>query len=173
MLGPAVPRYSQRFSEPRTRLVGRASAISSVLSYLRDSDQSMVTITGPGGVGKTRLALRIASVARERFHDGVIFVLLAPARGEQVVLRGIGRAIALHDVAEMSLFDRLVDDLRSLDVLIVLDNFEHVLAEAVTVDRLMEALPTARVLVTSQARLNLSREQIFALEPLALPPAEG
>lgn len=170
MLPSTMVRRSRRLPEPLSPLVGRTSAIATVLSLLTAPDRSIVTITGPGGVGKTRLALRVGAIAREHFRDGVIFVPLASGRGEDAVLGAIGQALDLHETADLPLFDRIVDDLASLEILLLLDNFEHLLFEAEIVDRLVRSLPALHVLLTSQTRLNLSAERIYSLSPLDLPP---
>jgi predicted ATPase/DNA-binding CsgD family transcriptional regulator len=173
MLYQSAIRNPQRVLEPRTRLIGRADLVATFLSMLSAADRPVVTITGPGGVGKTRLALRLASVAREHFRDGVIFVPLAPVRGEGAVLRALAQAVDLRDDADTPLFDALVRSLRDLDILLILDNFEHVLPDAAVVDRLIQANPSVRVLVTSQSRLELESERVCVLQPLTVPPAAG
>lgn len=173
MLYPSATRYLQRVMEPRTRLIGRADHVSTLLSTLTTADRPIVTITGPGGVGKTRLALRLASAAREHFRDGVIFVPLAPVRGAGAVLRALAQALELREEPGGPLDDAVIDALRDLDALVILDNFEHVLADASSVDHLTQAVPSLRVLVTSQTRLDLASERVYALEPLTVPPPSG
>ncbi len=171
MLPSPVVHSSRRFPQPRTPFIGRSIATSDVLSLLMEASRSVVTITGPGGVGKTRLALRIGAIARDHFRDGAIMVPLAPARGEGAVLRAVGQALGLHETRDVLLLDRVVDELGSLDVLLLLDNFEHLLRDAPDVERLVQELPALRLLVTSQAPLNVSGEQVYTLAPLDLPLA--
>jgi predicted ATPase/class 3 adenylate cyclase len=153
-----------------TPLVGREAELAELARRLTESPERLVTMTGAGGSGKTKLAIACGTELLECFADGVFLVPLAP------VADVAGVAPALLDAldpprkpggAEAS----LVDYLRGRELLLVIDNFEHVLAEAPLVGRLLDAAPRLRVLATSQAPLRLSAESVMPLEPLA--PAEA
>jgi predicted ATPase/class 3 adenylate cyclase len=138
-----------------TALIGRERE----LAELRDlfaGGARLVTITGAGGSGKTRLALQVAAELADVYPDGVFFVPLAPIRDRALVLSAIAQSTEA----------RQVEDLRHAEAFLVLDNFEHLLASASDVASLLTMAPAVKLLVTSRARLNLSGEREFSLDPL-------
>src|SRR5207249_9336731 len=116
---------------------------------------SLLTLTGPGGVGKTRLALQVAAEALDAFRDGVFFVALAPISDPDpdLVVLSIAHALRVREVRGQQLFDSVVDYLRDKELLLVLDNFEHVVQAAPSVARLLQSCPRLKVLVTSRMPL--------------------
>lgn len=154
---------------PLTPLIGREQDAARALTLLEDASVRLLTLIGPPGVGKTRLALHIASQARSRFADGAVFVALAalndPAQMPFAIAQALQPAIPRM---QWSLF-RLHDYLRDRHLLLVLDNFEHMLAAAPQVAGLLAAAPRVTVLATSRAPLNISGEQAFVVAPLELP----
>jgi predicted ATPase/DNA-binding SARP family transcriptional activator len=146
-----------------TTFIGREEELARVLALLRRHDTRLLTITGAGGSGKTRLALEAAVALADDFHDGVWFVDLAPLRDPGLVMATVARVIGTHD--------DVAADLRSKHLLLVLDNFEHLLAAAVEVSGLLAACPNVKALVTSREPLHLAGEQEYALAPLALSDA--
>ena len=139
-----------------------------------ESGRRLLTLIGPGGVGKTRLALRIAQQAAEAFADGVVFVPLATVSDPDLVLPAIGRALGLREDAARAPAEWLAEALRNRHRLLVLDNVEHVSSAANLLAALLAACPGVAVLVTSRAALRIAGEQRFPVRPLALPPpAEG
>jgi len=150
-------------------LVGREGELNQIEERLQDDAVRLVTLVGPGGIGKTRLALRVAGNLGGVFDDGVFFVELEAARGAASVLVAIARAVGLPDASEDSQLDELVDHLRDRACLLVLDNFEQVTAAASTIARLLDDCPGPKVLVTSREALRIRGEHRFPVPPLTLP----
>ena len=131
----------------------------------------LLTLTGPGGTGKTRLALAVAERVAPTFPDGVVFVPLAPLGDPALVASAIAERLGVRERAEQTLRDALVTHLAGKRLLLVLDNFEHLLPAAPLVAELLGACPALRVLTTSRAPLRLSGEHLYPVSPLALPDA--
>ena len=132
-----------------------------------------MTLVGPGGVGKTRLALELARSVGGEFRDGAYFVTLAPVGDSEEVASTIVRQLDVVLLSSESAQQGLARQLGERDVLLVLDNFEHVLDAAPLVAHLLAATSRLRVLVTSREPLRLRAERLFRLDPLALPPGEA
>lgn len=131
-----------------------------------------MTLTGPGGVGKTRLGIEVAKELAGEFADGVHFVSLAAVRNPDLVVSTVAQELGLKEVGERSLFERLKAHLRDKRQLLFLDNFEHVASAAPTVAEIPEACPKLNILVTSRAALRLSGEHEYPLPPLQLPSSQ-
>lgn len=151
----------------------RAAEEESLLALLHNPAIRLVTITGPGGVGKTHLSLRMAERAAQGFRDGAVFVALDATRNPEQVLTTLTGALGVRESAEQGLREGLLNALSHRRQLLVLDNFEQVLEAAELVDALVRAGPHLKILVTSRERLGLSAEQLFPLKPLALPAQDG
>ncbi|HEX7102287.1 MAG TPA: tetratricopeptide repeat protein [Nitrolancea sp.] len=157
---------------PLTSLIGRAGDIRNVCQFLQRPGVRLVTLTGPGGVGKTRLALEVAAEMRSAFPDGCYVVSLAALRAPDLVLATIAHTLGLADSRNEPPLTRLMTRLRDRRLLLVVDNFEHLLAAAPSVSDLLTGCPDLTVLATSRAPLALSGEQEFVVSPLTLPDSQ-
>ena len=150
-------------------LIGREREMAELLALLRDEGVHLLTLTGPGGTGKTRLGLQVAAELLEDFLSGVFFVSLAPISDSDLVVPAIAEALALREVAGEQPFETLIGYLREKQMLLVLDNFEQVIGAAADVANLLRPCPDLRLLVTSRERLRVTRENVYAVPPLHLP----
>ena len=155
---------------PRAPLLGRERELARAEDRLRRADVGLLTLTGAGGSGKTRLALALAARQQGYFPDGVAWVPLAPLATPDQVMPAIGRALGVRDVPGEPLDETLARVLRDRVLLLVLDNFEHVLAAAPGVAELLLRCAGLKALVTSRAPLRVSGEQELPVLPLGLPP---
>jgi excisionase family DNA binding protein len=155
--------------QPVSSFIGRRDDVAALCALLVDPEVRLLTLTGPGGIGKTRLALAAADAVREAFPDGTFFVALATIDRAELVLPEIGHAFGLHDTRDGGLRGRLRAYLQAKRLLLLLDNFEQVLAAAPLVAEIAAEAPGVTVLVTSRAPLRLSGERELAVPPLALP----
>jgi predicted ATPase len=144
-----------------------------VCALVIDERAHLVTLVGPGGVGKTRLALAAADVPEEQFPQGVRFVFLAPVREPALVLPAVAEALGVRETPTQSLTQQLVESLDAAAMLLILDNFEQVVAAAGRVAELLAACPGLMVLASSRGPLGISWEQLFQVPPLAVPRAAG
>ncbi len=168
----AAPASSPGLPTQFSPLIGREDEVAAIGAMLQHGRVRLVTLNGPGGVGKTRLALQIAAEHAVKFADGVTFVPLAGLRDPAFVADEIAQSLGVRDGGDRSTKDRLTDVLRARHQLLVLDNFEHLLASAPLVTHLLERCPRLTVIATSRAPLRLAGECEVPVLPLALPKTE-
>jgi predicted ATPase/class 3 adenylate cyclase len=154
-----------------TSFVGRRRELEEVMAALEST--RLLTLTGPGGSGKTRLSIRTGQELLPRLEDGAFFVALAPISDPALVVPTIAQALSLTEKADRPPLDALIEHLRHSDVLLVLDNFEQVLDAAGEVGQLLTATDRLRVLATSREPLGLSGEREYPVPPLDLPDVEA
>jgi predicted ATPase len=154
-----------------TSFLGRQREITEVSELLRD--HRLLTLTGPGGTGKTRLSLEVAGRAMRHFPDGVWIVELAPITDPELVPATIAQALNLPEGGGRPPVERLIDHIGAHRVLIVLDNFEQVIDAGATVNKLLAACPNLSILTSSRSALNVSGEQEFPVPPLGLPDPDN
>jgi predicted ATPase/transcriptional regulator with XRE-family HTH domain len=154
---------------PPTSLVGREEEAQRIGAALLTSDTRLVTLTGPAGIGKTRLSLLVATQVRDQFEDGVFFVPLAPIQQGELVASTIAQVLGVSPMPGRALVDAIGDYLANRHLLLVLDNFEQVLDASPVVARLIAAATTCKLLVTSRASLHVYGEQEWEVPALALP----
>jgi predicted ATPase/DNA-binding NarL/FixJ family response regulator len=156
---------------PLTTLVGRAREVAVALALLERPDVRLLTLTGPGGIGKTRLAIAVARAAA--FPNGVRFVSLATVSESSLVAAAIAHALGIPEGDTGAPREALAVALRDADQLLVLDNFEHLLAAAPLLTDLLAACPRLRLLVTSRSLLRVTGEHALPVPPLSLPSRGG
>ncbi len=164
-----IRKHSSNLPLPLTSLVGRDREVAAACTMLAHPEVRELTLTGTGGVGKTRLALAIAARMQDAFPDGICFVSLAALRDADLVLPTIAQAEGLQDKGIRSPVALLQAVLREKHHLLVLDNFEQVIAAAPSLVNLLAVCPHLRMLVTSREVLRVSGEREFVVQPLALP----
>jgi len=158
---------------PPTSLIGREQELATLCALLRSDAIHLVTLTGPGGVGKTRLALAVAAELNDAFADGIAYVNLASLRDPDLVAPAIAEALRVYQAGDEPLLERLVDRLDQRHLLLILDNFEQVVGAAPAVAALMVAGNGSKLLVTSRETLRIAGERAFVVPPLTVPANAG
>ena len=177
----AIPAEQSEQSQPATHnnlplqptpLIGRKQEAERICQSLLSPDLRLLTLTGPPGVGKTRLSLHVASSLPSSFPDGIFFVNLAPISDPGLVASEIAHTLEVREVGGQSAMERLKAFLRDKRILLLLDNFEQVIEAAPVVAELAQASSGLKLLVTSRMRLHLRGEHEFQVLPLAMPPLD-
>ncbi len=170
-LAPATPKDVRPHSNlplPSTPLIGRMREVSDASALLLHPDVQLVTLTGVAGTGKTRLAIEAATQIADHFGDGVCFISLSSITDPQLVSAVVARSLGVREIT-----DRVVmEALARRQMLVVLDNFEQVLAASQFVANLIAMAPHLKVLITSRAPLGISAEHEFPISPFPLPGSE-
>ncbi len=156
-----------------TSFVGREREISAVRSLLRRSEVRLVTMTGPGGTGKTRLSVRVAADLLDEFEDGVLFVALASVNTAPLMISILAQILEVKETPGQPLLESLKSWLHTKQILLVLDNFEQMVAAAPLLTELLQVAPRLKILVSSREVLNLYGEFEFDVPPLALPDLQS
>jgi predicted ATPase/class 3 adenylate cyclase len=152
-----------------TPFIGREKALAVVAELISRQNVRLLTLAGPGGVGKSRIALQVAAEVIDSFADGVFFVDLAATTDPSVVISDIARTMGAKEAGDQSLSDVLKRYLQDKQMLLLLDNFEQVTGAAPVITRLLGSSPGLKVLVTSRVPLKVREEQEYLVPPLALP----
>ena len=161
---------------PSSTLVGRDDEVAAVRELLLRRDVRLVTITGPGGIGKSRLALEVARAVSDQFPSGVYFVPLASVHDPELVASVIAQTLGMRETGGQPPLEALKEYLRNsvhAPLLLLIDNFEQVVAAAPMLSELLALAPNLKLMMTSRAALRVYDEQEFPVPPLSLPNAKS
>lgn len=156
-----------------TAFIGRAEEAQAVIELLETPSVRLVTLVAPGGMGKTRLALEVAERCVPYYPDGVYFVALAPLSTPEGVVTAMADSIGLTFVPDSDIRQQLLEYLHAKAMLLVVDNFEHVLAGATVIADLLRAAPQLKVLATTREKLDVQGEHLYSLAPLEIPDEDS
>jgi predicted ATPase/transcriptional regulator with XRE-family HTH domain len=156
---------------PPTALIGREQEMMRTMTFLQRDGVRLLTLTGPSGVGKTRLAIQLAQDLGEQFEDGVVFVALAPLRDPSLLPATLAQALGLRESSEGQVSEQIQAYVQEKQLLLVLDNFEQIRQAAPFIADLLATCPHLQILITSRAPLHVRGEQELAIAPLALEAA--
>ncbi len=166
-------KYKTNLPHRLTDLIGRGKEVEEVRNLLMLTRVRLLTLTGPPGIGKTRLAIEVAAQMLDNFDDGVFLVELAAIDDPDLFLTDVARSLGLKESSEQSIEETLFGYSQERRILLVLDNFEHLLDAAPALAKLMESSPWLKVLATSREALHLRGERRYVVPPLALPNMKG
>lgn len=166
---PTVAIPQGNLPVPMTALIGRNTEVATITAQLRSKESRLLTLTGPVGVGKTRLALEVGRQLQADYRNGVYWVPLAPVRDSGLIATATAMALGVREARDRDLARSVIDYLRTRAVLLIFDNFEHLLPATSWLSTLLAACPNLQILVTSRARLRLYGESEIVVAPLPLP----
>src|SRR5450432_1163804 len=152
-----------------TSFIGREQEVTKICAVLQCSEISLLTLLGTGGIGKTRLAIQVATTLQKLFVDGVCFISLAAINEPAFVLPTIAQELGIQELGEQPIFEQVKVALRTKHLLLLLDNFEHVIEAAPLLTELLAACPQLKILVTSRAVLHIQGEHEYLVPPLTVP----
>jgi predicted ATPase/class 3 adenylate cyclase len=168
-----LERYPSNLPLQPSPLIGREREVEEICRRLRSTEVRILTLTGPGGTGKTRVSVQAASELTDEYEDGVFFVALAATADPSLVVPTVTRTLGLIEAGNQPPEELLKGYLRDRHILLVLDNFEQVLEAALLIDEVLHSAPGVKVLVTSRTPLGLYGEHEFPIPPLSLPQSEA
>ncbi len=160
-------------TQPLTSLIGREREIHDLMARTLNDDIRLVTLTGPGGIGKTRLALAVAERLRDSFNDDVWIVPLASITGHFLVIPTIAHWLGIEEQADQPILQHLISQLRERRALLILDNVEHVVAAGPEIAHLLGECLAVQILATGREPLHLRGEQLYPVQPLELPAIDN
>ncbi len=166
---PKPERFASSLPIPPTPLVGREHETAMIIRQLRDPACRLLTLTGQGGVGKTRLAIEAAYQLRNDFSDGVFFLSMTGINATELILPAIADALGLIFSGSVDPENMIVSYLRRREILLVFDNFEHILAGAAQLSQILQQVPKVKMLLTSREQLRLQWEWVFEVQGLPVP----
>lgn len=169
-LADAFPSIARHFPARRSSFVGREAELAQLSDQLQDPACRLLTITGPGGSGKTRLAVEVSLGEAAAFLDGACFVSLAPLLSGDLLAPTLAQLLGVPVPSGGDVKARVFAWLRNREMLLLLDNFEHLTADALVVSELLDRCPHVSILTTSREPLRLYGEHVFPLSPLPVPP---
>ncbi len=166
---PAVGKSTSNLPIPPTALIGREHETGMIVRQLQDPSCRLLTLTGPGGVGKTRLAIEAAHQLQDDFSDGVFFLSMAGINSTEHILPTIADALGLIFSGSVNPENMIVSYLRHKETLLVFDNFEHILSGAALLSQILQQVPKVKILLTSREQLRLQWEWVFEVQGLPVP----
>lgn len=168
----SLAAHSHNLPAQLTPFIGRQAELVQIRRQLQSPDCRLLTLVGPGGIGKTRIALQVAADLVDAYAHGVYFVSLAPVEEAKLIAVTIAGAINFSFYGQQSAEDQLLHYLRDKKLLLILDNFEHLLPGAAFLERLLQISPSVKLLITSRERLNLRQERVFSVGGMEFPKYE-
>ncbi|MEO8396431.1 MAG: protein kinase, partial [Chloroflexota bacterium] len=156
-----------------TSLIGREQNVAEICQLLRQPNLRLLSLLGTGGIGKTRLSIQVGTALLDEYEDGVFFIPLAPLNQVEAVLKAVAQALDVQEVGSTALLESIKAHLQSRQLLLIFDNFEHILDAAPLVNELLIAAARVKILVTSRESLFIYGERIYLVAPLSLPEPDA